>query len=89
MKIQKDGFQVLSVRKTVSNRFTITNDKNETMEIDIVSFYQDDDLMGIDSEETLYDENEQEITWDDIQNFLGEESDVDELKDEINDLIEL
>lgn len=88
MKLEKTSSECLNVRKTMSNKFTITNNKNETMDIDIVSFMQDDEVAGWDSDETIYDENEKEINWSDIQTFLGENEDVDDLQDKINELIE-
>lgn len=87
MKIEKQSSEILNIRKTVSNKFLIINDKNETMEIDIVTYFQDDEISGYDNEETLYDENEKEINWSDIETFLGETGDIDELREKIDELI--
>ena len=86
MKIEKTDSEVLSIRKTTSNKFLITNKKGKEKEIDIVSYYQDDELNGYDNEENIYDENEKEISWSDLEEFLGDD-DVDELQDKISDLI--
>ena len=87
MKLEKISDEILSIRKSISNKFTITNSKNETMDIDIVSYMQDDEVAGWDSDETIYDENEKEIYWNDIEDFIGEDEDIDELQEQINDLI--
>ena len=54
MKIEKTSSEILNIRKTISNKFLITNKKGEEKEIDIVSYYQDDELMGYDNDETIY-----------------------------------
>ena len=87
MKIEKTDYEVLNIRKTTSNKFCITNDKNETMNIDIVSYYSDDDIVGYENDETLYDDNQKEINWSDVEAFLGENDDIDELREQIDELI--
>jgi len=94
IKIEKQNSEVLNIRKTISNTFTITNSKGEKMEIDIVSYYQDDEFAGYDNDETIYKKSLDEqggikwsdTSWDEIQDFLGENEDIDDLQDEINEL---
>lgn len=89
MKITKDSQEIVSLVKTTRTYFTLTNDKNEELEVSIEDYYCDRD-GSYEQEETIWDEGENvEITdWEEwCINFFGEDTDPDEVIDELRDLI--
>jgi hypothetical protein len=89
MKITKDSQEIVSMVKTTRTYFTLTNDKNEELEVSIEDYYCDRD-GSYEQEETIWDEGKNvEITdWEEwCINFFGEDTDSDEVIDELRDLI--
>ena len=89
MEIKKTSQKITSMVKTTMTYFTLMNDKGEELEVSIEDYYSDRD-GSYDQDETIWDESEKkEITdWEEWSiNFFGEDTDPDEVLDEMRDLI--
>jgi FKBP-type peptidyl-prolyl cis-trans isomerase (trigger factor) len=93
MKIEKTSEEIVRMRKTTSTLFTLTNKKGESKEIEIQNYYQDDDLAGYESEETITVINDkvpnEDITdtFDDWALEFDPEEDPDTLIDNLREQI--
>lgn len=82
MKITKTNEEVTGYRKTVFYNLTVENSKGEEMDIMYEYFISDDDISGYETDEKFYDENENDISFENTLNdFLGDDYDdfIDEL----------
>ncbi len=87
MKITEKDLEVVSIRKSIRYFFTIENENGDSKEIYCDWWMVDSDDLTEDGETWYTEDDDQDIDWDEIQEWLGENDDVDDLRDNLSDLI--
>lgn len=78
MKTTLINEQILSSRITKAYYLTLENKKGEEMDVRVENYTQDDEIMGWDNNQSIYNnENDEILTDEDMEKFMGNEYDED------------
>lgn len=83
MKIKKDEVEQIYKETIERQKVTLTNSKGEKFVFSVEWYYKDSVDGQPEADTTFYNELGQVITTDMIQDFMGDEYDVDDLLDEL------
>lgn len=83
MKTTKINEEIINIRQTTRYEFELEREDGETMQIFLEHWIIDGEYSETDGGDDWFDENMNTLDWDKVQEWVGENEDIDDIQGEL------